>query len=572
MEEHSSKDYLKQYGHLYIKPSKKMSAIVTPNLHPDIGGSRFVNLMDKFLFTENGDIAVSEAGLGSTLLALFDKAMRDANELDMRRMVDQIFREGSREDKINMCCLAFQTRDPRQGKGERSLGLTLFLALPAALQNALAVCLPEHGSWKDIRSLMIRDKDISTDLLNVLVKLYGSALIKDLQCVETPSSPLSLCAKYALRERVPLEKNILKQVFKEFKELGGDDAPFKNYRQKISYLRKKLEVSETLMSANQWDKIDPKKVPSECIRRHKKAFLNETNRGKERYPLSIRKECRKKFMQAAEKKDVKSAVVDLPALVREVIGQSPLKNKKIMSDSERIMLDAQAAAHVEHLKGTMKGNLGSILPVVDTSGSMVGTPMNVAIGLGLFAAYVAHPLFANRMITFSERPEWIVVDPSEGWTANVCTVSRAPWGLSTNLVAVINMIMSCLQLATPPLQPEEIPRVIIFSDMQFDYCGETLWATHCDVIKAKFRDMGRLLVGRDYDLRITYWNLRADTKSYPTTCNTLGISMLSGYSTNLLKSIMQGDFNKSPLDVLLDILHDKKFEDVRQIASNILKN
>ena len=445
--------------------------------------------------------------------------------------------------------------------------MTLFLALPDALQIGLAKCIPEHGSWKDVRSLMTKTEDVSPGLLDTLVKLYGAALNKDLQSAAASSTKLSLCAKYALRERVPAEKKILKRVFEEFKGLASEDAPFKVYRQKVSSLRDKLHVTETLMSSNKWDEIIPKEVPSECARRHKKAFLNVTKTGEMRSSLPEREDCRGNFLAAAEKKEIKSAVVDLPGLVSEALGA------RYATAAERKMLDAQAAAHVEHLKSTIKGNLGSILPIVDVSGSMTGIPMNVAIGMGLFASYVAHPAFAHRLMTFSADPEWIVVDPSQGWTNNVNTVSKAPWGFNTDLSKAVNMVMGCLRPARPPLQPEEVPRIVIFSDMQFDECcAAGPWTTQCDHIKAEFRNLGTELVGKEYDLHITFWNLRAGTKSYPTTSDTLGVSMLSGYSTNLLKAILMGDLSKTPLDVLLEILQDKNFDDVRNIASSILKD
>ena len=209
---------------------------------------------------------------------------------------------------------------------------------------------------------MINTEDAAPGLLDALVKLYGAALNKDLQHAAASSTGLSLCAKYALRERVPVEKRILKRVFDEFKGLVSEDAPFKVYRQKISSLRDKLHVTETLMSSNKWDEIKPSEVPSECARRHKKAFLNVTRTGEKRSTLPEREDCRDNFLVAAEKKEIKSAVVDLPSLVSEALGIG------YASGAERKMLDAQAAAHVEHLRHH-QGSLGSILPIV-VSGSM----------------------------------------------------------------------------------------------------------------------------------------------------------------------------------------------------------
>merc|ERR1712232_894651 len=104
-----------------------------------------------------------------------------------------------------MCCLAFQTRDPRLGKGERRLGLAMFLALPLDLQKGLAKLIPVHGSWKDVRTLLTlpvkgaegaeegdaEQKDpkdsslgaLDETLSQELVSIFADALRKDIRTV-----------------------------------------------------------------------------------------------------------------------------------------------------------------------------------------------------------------------------------------------------------------------------------------------------------------------------------------------------------------------------------------------------
>lgn len=48
--------------------------------------------------------------------------------------------------------------------------------------------------------------------------------------------------------------------------------------------------------------------------------------------------------------------------------------------------------------------LARVVPMVDVSGSMKGTPMNLAIGLGILASEVTHESFRDNVLTFSERP------------------------------------------------------------------------------------------------------------------------------------------------------------------------
>ena len=54
-----------------------------------------------------------------------------------------------------------------------------------------------------------------------------------------------------------------------------------------------------------------------------------------------------------------------------------------------------------------------MVSLVDVPGSMGGTPMYVAIALGILVSELSAPAFANRCITFSERPRWVKL-PAEG--------------------------------------------------------------------------------------------------------------------------------------------------------------
>jgi len=654
--------------------------------------SRFVEMMDSFqsaglAFTENGDVAVSEAGLGSSLMAIFDKAVRGAPAEETRDRVRAIFENGTLQDKVDMCCLAFQTRDPRLGKGERRLGLTMFLALPVALQIALAKLIPVHGSWKDVRTLLTLPKALAEDEegnqekvsepmqpqlcvkcyeffgnaanLNMcskcfrgargraspplgvleesvsqeLVALFADALRRDMRLVEARAAAsgadategdkdgfvhvaaadgkrqgggLSLVGKYALRERVGAEKKVLKRVFSQMADVFGaqEEQPYKKYRCAVAGLRESLRVTEVYMSSGRWAAIVPKEVPSECGRRHRKAFLNEKDGSLgdampatgDRFPDDPgRVACRENFLEAAQKKGgLKSTVVTADALCRDA--------RRARTESERSVVDAQAESHIEHVrkgleekaremaaaaaaaegaKGAGEGSgsgsgsggrltLGQIVPVCDVSGSMSGIPMEACIGLGLIVSRLAHPAFSNRILTFHSNPSWVAIDPAQGWCQNVMELAKAPWGNNTDFEKTVVLLMERLEAVQPPLQPAEVPGLLVFSDMQFDHAGGKQWETQCDKVKESFRALGRRLVGQPYELQLTFWNLRGDTKTYVTQSDTTGVTMLSGFSTNLLKTVLEGGLSTNPLDMLYKILRHETFDDVRKIATDVL--
>ena len=86
------------------------------------------------------------------------------------------------------------------------------------------------------------------------------------------------------------------------------------------------------------------------------------------------------------------------------------------------------------------------------------------------------------------------------------------------------------------LKPDEVPDLIVFSDMQFDQAHEGSWETHHERLQRTWAEKG-------YELpTITYWNLRGDTAGgYMADASTPGVRLLSGFSPALLKLVLTGE-------------------------------
>jgi hypothetical protein len=66
----------------------------------------------------------------------------------------------------------------------------------------------------------------------------------------------------------------------------------------LSRLRTQLHLTETLMCAHRWNEIDFAKVPSLCMNRQKKAFLNEKHGGQTKHPDDLERQAfREKFIE-----------------------------------------------------------------------------------------------------------------------------------------------------------------------------------------------------------------------------------------------------------------------------------
>ena len=162
----------------------------------------------------------------------------------------------------------------------------------------------------------------------------------------------------------------------------------------------------------------------------------------------------------------------------------------------------------------------------------------------------------------------------------VLKTKASPWGGSTNFTAALELILKVA--IDNRLSPEEIPDLIVFSDMQFnqaDRKGETMH----EHIKRRFSEAGVQICGKPYPApKIIYWNLRGDTYGHPVLKDTPNTQMLSGFSPSLLKLVLNGEplvveeiaadgtVNQrqvTPEETLRKALDDERYNIIRMILS-----
>ncbi|EKX42091.1 hypothetical protein GUITHDRAFT_43810, partial [Guillardia theta CCMP2712] len=111
-------------------------------------------------------------------------------------------------------------------------------------------------------------------------------------------------------------------------------------------------------------------------------------------------------------------------------------------------------------------DLGKTIAMSDVSGSMSGTPMFVSIALGILCSEVSHPAYRDLVLTFSERPSWHKLQGCTNIVDKVKSLMRADWGGNTDVYKAMKLILELVR--SKGLQPDEIPNLLIISDMQFD--------------------------------------------------------------------------------------------------------
>jgi len=448
--------------------------------------------------------------------------------------------------------------------------------------------VPHFGYWKDLMAILARSPPgpVAERCLSLMcdqLEEDGAELTAANAEKRTPK--LSLIGKYAPREGSAFDKASLKLANKLASRLFGANGAqaARKYRKLVASLNASLNTTEVLMAANRWSEIRFSGVASLCLQRHRKAFLNEALTGRvapqdeltgNRHPEDpTRVAARAHLREAlAAKKGVKGKQL----MPQEIASKCMHRHKRNLSTLEADLLDAQWASMrdgvVESMKaaaearqtavldavapqaatglasvGTLAAalpkhvDLGKMVALVDVSASMDGTPMEVAIALGILVSELTHDAFKHRLLTFESRPSWVDLTHCGSIREKVEKVQSAPWGGSTDFAAACERILAAAE--TAKLKPDEIPDLIVFSDMQFDQAGGRCygygsWETHFERLQRRFAEVGRHVCGEPYAApRIVFWNLRASI-GFPVAKDAPNTQMLSGFSPALLKLVV----------------------------------
>jgi hypothetical protein len=524
---------------------------------------------DNLIFGENG--AQCYEFTKNPGLDLFFKLVRDINDYELFISIDNIINMNNIQYIVELFVQCFQIRNCRGGKGERNLSYKILLHLhnyfPLTVESIVHL-YKDYGYWKDLINLLLLAYNSKKYILvNTIIKIYSIQLKEDKIKVNNNDKNISLAAKWAPRENHQFS-NTNRELFNQlllviFPELEKNKR-YKAYRQLISSINIFLNTTEIAMCNGTWSKINYSYVPSLNLKKWRKAHLNEllydipTNEQDitgNRYPNNEdRINARINLLDTI--RNPKKLISGKQLMPHEIINIFLYNNHNI-SKSEKELLQAQW----DVLKSTLCVKKRKAIPLCDVSGSMNGLPQEVTIALGILLSEITHDAFKNRIITFSENPSWINLSDCTTLEEKIYKLSRADWNSNTNIEKVFDLILDIVDQNN--LISEDIPDLVIFSDMQFDVAiNSTKNDTYLEIIKAKFKSRGLICP------RIIFWNLRASI-GYPATQNSENIIMMSGFSQSLLKFVLENELyiEPTPLDTYLAVINDKQYDPIRVILN-----
>ena len=430
-------------------------------------------------------------------------------------------------EELALKCL-FYLRDCREGQGERRFFRVCYKWLAKEYPEIAKRNLPyiaEYGRWDDLIYIAAGTK---------LEELAFSIIKEQLEWDLTVSAP-SLCAKWMPSINTSsAETRQLGIKLRKFLEMSNKD-----YRKMLAKLRKQINIVERLMSENKWDEIQFDKLPSKAGLKYKDAFAR-------------RDLIAEKYKEFAASKDTKvNATVLYPY---DIAHEAFNCYDKDYNSTDRLMIQKYWDALPDYYKGREENGLA----IVDTSGSMSGQPLEVAVSLGAYIAERGHGPFANHFITFSSRPELIRFEGVD-ITDKFHRARRADWEMNTDLESVFKLLLRIAQKENT--RPEDMPtRLYILSDMEFDGCLTDDWYSHLsqDKVETLLEKIAREWEEAGYELPpVVFWNLQCRQSNIPAMGGRF--SYVSGFSAVMLETILSG---KDGYDLMIAKLIDSGRYDV----------
>jgi len=522
------------------------------------------------------------ADAGDPRVTLYMQLVRGSFEHVVRRGLGDIMAMDTDQAIVDAAVLAFQTRDVRGGKGERTLFHILmnelFVTEPE-LATMLLELVPTYGSWDDMFTMAFKYPALKGEILAVAAKQLAEDE-KDLMLGKS----ISLLGKWA-----PREDKHFKNLAREFAyHLAGPQHGVKHsqlmasYRKRLSRLNAALKTVETYECGNRWDEINPATVPGRARHIKMRAYMNENVRNSKqlRKPNDEkRNSCREHFQ--AFFKDAKEGKVKITGT--ETLYPHELVKRAISLGAEATEDDKNSINAVWDGMVAKAGGLAESVVMCDFSGSMQdgdGTPYWVSMAMGVLVASLGD----GRLMTFDSQPAWHTFGPEEKTLfqkldslGNAGSIGQ---GLSTDFQKALDLLLATLKAARAKQPPKNL---IVVTDMGFDqacgsseesyYTGNTYrhavktspWQTHLEMARESFRRAGEDMWGTPWEPpRIVVWNVAANAIDFHAQAETEGVLQLSGWSPSLFKVMCEsGPQAQTPMEGLRMLLDDKRYDPVR---------
>jgi len=465
-------------------------------------------------------------------------------------------------DEIALANLLY-TLDIRNGKGERALFKSYFSALIEMNKDCAIQILPyipELGRWDYVF------EGIGTEIEENVYELIKAYFMMDIKNYNE-NKPVSLLAKWLPSIKTHNKKNYF--AVKLAKKLNLTE---KEYRKILSKLRDSLNIVEKHITNKEYEKIEYISVPSKAMVKYKNLFFTKDEVRFKEFIEELKDSKKAKYDNLFMNDFAKMYLDNLMKIGINYFYERTIKEAcrllfnnfflKDLEENSQILL--QNFKNEKNLINTMWKKQSKIefdknvLVIADTSGSMEGTPFETAISLAIYISQNnKSEEWRNKFIIFSSDCIEYSYDKDAEFTDIIDNIPLI--AENTNIDKVFKKILNdSIEKNLPQLD-----EVIIISDMEFDMVQDKKDMSNFKHWKSEFAKY-------NYELpKIIFWNVARNVESFPVTKLDYGTCLVSGYSKNILKSIIDIE-NFDPIDIMLKTLEKKNyFKMVKEIKENL---
>ena len=465
-------------------------------------------------------------------------------------------------DEIALANLLY-TLDIRNGKGERALFKSYFSTLIEMNKDYAIQILPyisELGRWDYVF------EGIGTEIEENVYELIRAYLMIDIKNYND-NKPVSLLAKWLPSIKTHNKKNYF--AVKLAKKLNLTE---KEYRKILSKLRDRLNIVEKHITNKEYEKIEYISVPSKAMVKYKNLFFTKDEVRFKEFIEELKDSKKAKYDNLFMNDFAKMYLDNLMKIGINYFYERTIKEAcrllfnnfflKDLEENSQILL--QNFKNEKNLINTMWKKQSKIefdknvLVIADTSGSMEGTPFETAISLAIYISQNnKSEEWRNKFIIFSSDCIEYSYDKDAEFTDIIDNIPLI--AENTNIDKVFKKILNdSIEKNLPQLD-----EVIIISDMEFDMVQDKKDMSNFKHWKSEFAKY-------NYELpKIIFWNVARNVESFPVTKLDYGTCLVSGYSKNILKSIIDIE-NFDPIDIMLKTLEKKNyFKMVKEIKENL---
>lgn len=493
--------------------------------------------------TENGAVGYKTSGSALVDINYMTSSLRKKYDDELFDM----FKAAYYENPLYAWKWIFFLRDIRGGMGERNTFRRLLKKMADFRPKEVAILIPyiaEYGRYDDTWVLL------DTGLKGVVLEMINTQLQEDIKNF-LEKKPISLLAKWLPR------RNASSHISRHYAKIIVDGLKIddKTYNKMLVKLRKKLELVESYMCANQWSAINYNSVPSKANLLYRNAFLRHDSERRQKFLDDLKNGVEGVKINATTNfpHDIVHGYFEtywhgILKPYDETLEQLWKNQKDTVQSAENIMV--------------IQDGSGSMWRSIDDNSSVRAE--QVAIALSVYFAERCSGQFHNKFMTFGERPRIVDISNCQNLRDKISHTLKNTDCSNTNIEAVFRLLLKTA--IKNNMSQSDLPKtLLIVTDGEFDRmtCGRT--------DRAMFDEFAKNYEEYGYELpRLVFWNICSTTGTIPIRENKNGVALVSGYSVNIMNMVLNNELD--PYKCLINQLNVERYQVIEEKLKELEEN